>query len=445
MRSFVLTNQLTMTLLVLVGLVLGVFFTLFPDNTVIKTWSSVLFFALALGAVLNGKGWFTFSQFLLSTGLTLMLLSMTIHAKLHHPWLIHEGSYYNPRYFMIGLCFIPLVVFDLRQRLALIMSVGINLLLLGFYTPIHRLFGAAPEQIGLGFIDLSFASVASTAAGLAIAIGMVFLKRANFRHERRIEELLETTRVQNTELNSSIRYARRLQEAILAPITPEETGSDVAVTLYPRDQLSGDFFFYYPNGGHPYVSVVDCTGHGVPGAFVSLMANKALHQSVRKHGEEGTGVVMLDVQRRFSREFVQHGGEHVHDGMDLLLCRINKEERTLTYSSARGIGYLITASGISVLQSERRSIGDGSYDRFEVYQLGYAPGDLLFLTSDGFQDQFGGERNKKVGKRRLRSLLEEVQGKTAAEATAHLNRFLRHWQADEEQTDDVCFCFYTLS
>ena len=443
-RSYMLTNQISVALLLISTAVLAIFTLLFPDNTVIRTWTTLLAGFLAVGILLNARGYFTFSQFLISTGLTVMLLSMTIHSKLHHPWLIHEGSYYNPRYFMIGLAFIPLVVFDIRQRLPLVFSVSINLLLLALYNPIHRWFGAAPDQIGLPNIDLNFVSVASTSAGLAIALGMVFLKRANFRYERRIEELLETTKQQNDELKSSIRYARRLQEAILSPVSPEETDGQLEVMLSPRDQLSGDFFFYYPNAGHPYLSVVDCTGHGVPGAFVSLMANKALHQSVRKHGDAGPAVVMLDVQRRFTREFMQHGGGYVHDGMDLMICRIHPENKEVTYSGARGIGFLVTASGLVTLDSDRRSIGDGSFEPFNQFTQSYAPGDLLVLTSDGLQDQFGGESNKKIGKRRLRSLLEELHGCSSAEARRRIRLFLDNWQGKTEQTDDICVAVYRL-
>ncbi|MGF1565541.1 MAG: PP2C family protein-serine/threonine phosphatase [Flavobacteriales bacterium] len=443
-RSYVLTNQITVALLLISLAVFAIFTFLFPDNTVIRTWTTLLSGCLAVGIGLNARGYFTFSQFLISTGLTVMLLSMTIHSKLHHPWLIHEGSYYNPRYFMIGLAFIPLVVFDIRQRLPLIFSVSINLLLLALYNPIHRAVGAAPEQIGLPVVDLNFVSVASTSAGFAIALGMVFLKRANFRYERRIEELLETTRKQNEELNSSIRYARRLQEAILSPVSPEETDGQLEVMLSPRDQLSGDFFFYYPNGGHPYLSVVDCTGHGVPGAFVSLMANKALHQSVRKHGDVGPAAVMLDVQRRFTREFMQHGGGYVHDGMDLMICRIHPESRLLAYSGARGIGFLITATGLVTLDTDRRSIGDGSFDSFTSFTQPYSAGDLLVLTSDGLQDQFGGESNKKIGKRRLRSFLEELHGCNATEARRRIRLFVENWQGTTEQTDDICVAVYKL-
>lgn len=214
--------------------------------------------------------------------------------------------------------------------------------------------------------------------------------------------------------------------------------------MSPRDELSGDFFFYYPNGGSPYISVIDCTGHGVPGAFVSLMANKALHQSVRKHGDLGPAEVMLDVQRRFTREFISQGSQYVHDGMDLMLCRIDRKNQKIISAGARGIGFLIRENELLQLDTDRRSIGDGSFDAFEQYEYSFSRGDLLVLTSDGFQDQFGGEKNKKIGKRRLRGILEELHDKSPAEAKRRLNLFLSTWKDQSEQTDDICIAIQRL-
>lgn len=444
-RSRMLTNQMTASLFVLTFLLLISMSVLFPDNVIMRGWLTALVVFLGSGLFLNSKGSFVFTQFLLSTGLPLFLLFSTIHSKLHHPWLIHEGSYYNPRFFLIGLSFIPLVVFDLRQRIPLAISVALNVMFLVLYNNIHRWMGAAPDQIGLDVLDLSFVSIASSSAGIAIVVGMVFLKRANHRYERRIEELLSTTRHQNDELNASIRYARRLQEAILSPISPDETGADLRVFTRPRDQLSGDFFFFYPNGGQPYISVVDCTGHGVPGAFVSLMANKALHKAARTKGDDGPGAVLLDLQQRFAREFQAQGTYYMHDGMDLMLCRIQKSERKVLAAGARGIGYIVRRDGLVVMNADRRSIGDGDLSPFNEFSYAYEPGDLLVLTSDGFQDQFGGENGKKLGKKRLRSLLEDIRGKSAEAAQIYLKTCLLEWQDETEQTDDVCVSVFRLN
>lgn len=444
-RGMMLANQFSFALFLLIGVILVLFASLYPENIVILRWMSGLLAALLLGLFLNSRSFFSFSQFLLSSGLGLLLLCMTIHSKVHQPWMIHEGSYYNPRYFMIGLTFIPFIVFEIRQWKLLLVSVSLNLTLLFAYNTIHNIFVASPEAIGLGNVDLSFASVASSAAAVAIALGMVFLRRANYRYEKQIEHLLEKTRNQNEELNSSIRYARRLQEAVLSPIAPEETNGALEVLLSPRDELSGDFFFYYTNGGQPFISVIDCTGHGVPGAFVSLMANKSLQQAVRKSYDGSPAEILLDVQRRFSREFTQPGSVQVRDGMDLLLCRIIPDKKTLKIAGARGIGFLITRNGLITLNSDRRSIGDGSYEPFNEWEYPYESGDLLVLTSDGFPDQFGGPQEKKYGKKRLRVLLESLYGAAPTLAREQLKQQFSSWKGSAEQTDDVCIAVYLLS
>lgn len=443
-RGLMLTNQVTFALFILTGVILLLFASLFPENTVILRWMGGLMLALLIGLALNARGFFSLSQFLLASGLSLTLLSMTIHSKINQPGLIHEGSYYNPRYFMIGLTFFPFLVFEIRQWRSLSASVGLNLLLLLTYNSIHEVLQASPEAIGLPKVDLSFATVASLSSALAISMGLFFLRRANYRYEKQIQQLLETTRNQNEELNSSMRYARRLQEAILSPISPEETDGALEVLLSPRDELSGDFFFFYTNGGQPFLSVIDCTGHGVPGAFVSLMANKSIQQAVRKNFDGSPAEILLDVQRRFSREFTQSGATQVRDGMDLLLCRILPDKKLLKIAGARGIGFLVTRHGLITLNSDRRSIGDGNFEPFTEWEQPFETDDILVLTSDGFPDQFGGPKSKKFGKRRLRSLLEPLYGTSPAEARQRLSQQFETWKGANEQTDDVCIAVYRL-
>jgi serine phosphatase RsbU (regulator of sigma subunit) len=127
-----------------------------------------------------------------------------------------------------------------------------------------------------------------------------------------------------------------------------------------------------------------------------------------------------------------------------MICRIHPESRLLAYSGARGIGFLITATGLVTLDTDRRSIGDGSFDSFTSFTQPYSAGDLLVLTSDGLQDQFGGESNKKIGKRRLRSFLEELHGCNATEARRRIRLFVENWQGSTEQTDDICVAVYKL-
>lgn len=438
-RSLVLSNQVSVILFVISLAIWAAFYLSVPENTLMVNWLGVLSLTMASALLWNRIGFFQLSQFIISTGLPLILLFSTIQSKLVNTALIHEGSYYNPRYFLIGLCFIPFVIYDLRQRSALGLSLFTNVAILIFYDPIHRFCGAGAEQImGHPIENDVFVSVASSSAGLAIVAGMMVLKSANARYERRIETLLEQTREQNDELNAGIRYAQRLQASVLP--SKSELGmpdEQIAVFFSPKDTLSGDFYFGRDYNGVHYVSVVDCTGHGVPGAFVSLMAHKALTESLEAHARQGPAATLTNVQERIHRSFASTRNG-IQDGMDLTLCRIDHEKKEVCWAGARGMVWLLSDGELIPLKSERRSIGDENTEPFSEECIAYASGDLLFLTSDGFPDQFGGGLNKKFGRKRLRQMFRELDGISLPAVEARLRHRFEAWKEDEEQTDDVC-------
>lgn len=417
-----------------------------PENTLMLRWLTVLTLFMASGIVWSRIGLFQVNQFLIATGLPLFLLFSTIQSKLVNIDLIHDGSYYNPRYFLIGLCFLPFVIYDIRQRKELMVSALVNLSILVFYDEIHRLFGADAVSIMGHQIDNSFfVSVASSSAGFAIIAGMLILKSANARYEDRIETLLDRTREQNEELNAGIRYAQRLQEAVLPMDELNSTLSErTAVFLRPRDLLSGDFVFAADVNGYAYISVVDCTGHGVPGAFVSLMAHRALSDAAVQVGHEGPASVLDVVQQHITERFQQGPSGKVQDGMDLSLCAVHEELQQVHWASARGLAWLYTQNELVPLKAERRSIGDGSDVPFEIRSISYEKGDVLVMTSDGFPDQFGGPNTKKFGRKRFRALIEELASVDASVWHSRLEHRFSEWRGEEEQIDDVCVVFVRL-
>lgn len=443
-RSLVLSNQMSAALMFLtLGLLLAMGL-LFPQNTVMLSWLTVLAIGLTIGVVLNAKGYTKFSQYLLSSGLPLILLISTIHSKLHHPTMIHEGSYYNPRYFLIGLSFVPLVVFDLRQRVALTISLSLNLGILILYNPLHCWAGASPESIGLGDVDLTFVSVASTSAAATIVIGMIFLKRANFRFETRISDLLKKTSHQNEELNAGIRYARKLQESILLKDAVCGAANDqAALFLKPKDVLSGDFYYCEERGGKIVLGVVDCTGHGVPGAFVSIMAYRALRAAVEAVDELNPATILNLTNVQFQKEFNTTQSQ-MNDGMDVSLCVIDPRSKTVEYAGARGLLFLWQNNQLHSLDVDRRSIGEPSIHAFHRHQFAYNAGDMLFLSSDGFPDQFGGVGDKKFGKPRFRKLLSELGNYPVNTIGSRLTYVLHEWKDGTEQTDDICVVAFRL-
>lgn len=409
-------------------------------------WLAGIVLLSGIGVGLQKRGVIQFSQFMLSTGLSLILLFSTIHSKLVNHELIHEGSYFNPRFFLIGLSFIPFVVFDLnKQRAILATSVSLNIAILLFYIPIHHLFNAAPEDIiGAPLKNNLFITIASTSAASAISIGMFLLKRANSNFEKQIAELLNTTAYQNDELNSGIRYAERLQRAVIQQTLPSRPGSvPCGFFQQAKDTLSGDFLFVEERGHQTYVSVIDCTGHGVPGAFVSLMGNSFLHNAMKSSiSIPAPDQVLQKLQSQLQNSFSK--AEDVKDGMDMAFVQVNREKKKLYYSSAYGIGFVVQNGTSTRLEAEKRSIGDGNSAPFATYSLDYEPGALLVLTSDGFKDQFGGPKGKKFGIRQFEKLAIEIANARPADRSRLIQSTFENWKQTEAQIDDVCVVAYPL-
>jgi serine phosphatase RsbU (regulator of sigma subunit) len=436
-----LSRQMSVSILLLTIVVLGALLVTVPENQVMLVWLLGITIAFSIGMVLDKLGFYQVNQFLLSTGLSLFLLFSTMHSKIVNAEMIHEGSYFNPRYFLIGLSFIPMVIFDLRrQKWTLLASVILNTGILLFYIPIHRLFGAAPLDIlGEPLKNNVFVTVASSSAAMAITAGMFFLKRANYRYEGQIEGLVAKTSFQNEELNAGIRYAARLQQSVL-PNPKDETLCRLPFTIFQsaKDKLSGDFFFLENRKGIQYASVVDCTGHGVPGAFVSLMANSCLKQAMDVQPDPSPAFVLHSLQYKIEQEFRTAGQRDMRDGMDMTLCKIDARTRSLTYASALGIAFLVKEDEVILLDNERRSIGDDNPNAFTDFSCAYETGDLLVMTSDGYKDQFGGPRSKKFGRNQLVQLLASLHGLPAHQIENKLRYTFEKWKGRGEQTDDVC-------
>lgn len=444
-RNLLLSNQLSISFLILSFLLLIFILLLLPANTILMRWLLILQLLLGSTLLLNRFGFHKLTRLLLSTGLPVIVLFSTMHSKLNYPEIIHEGSYYNPRYFLIGVVFIPLMIIDIRERLLLALSLGVNIGILVFFNQIHQLFGAAPQQIGITLDNAGFISVASTFAGLSLVLGMLFLKRDNHKFEEKISHLLQATSAKNLEIESSIRYAKRLQSSILPSSAQLNIfQNDLPLLYLPKDIVSGDFYFLREEDGLKILSVIDCTGHGVPGAFMSIMGYNALKTAVDNAIFSGPAKVMDILQNEIKSQLARNADDYMHDGMDLVFCVIDDRNQTLSYSGANASFFMISDGNVSEYRAERRAIGDDNFYPFTEGSLTYKKGDVLILTSDGYRDQFGGNSDKKMGKARFKEILSKIALTPEYQHAKLLEKEFAEWKADTEQTDDVCVICYTL-
>jgi serine phosphatase RsbU (regulator of sigma subunit) len=254
-------------------------------------------------------------------------------------------------------------------------------------------------------------------------------------------------KTQRQKIISSINYAKKIQSSILPPmellkvLVPESF-----IYFKPRDIVSGDFYWYQEIDRKLYIATVDCTGHGVPGAFMSLIANAKLNKVLNEMKLRNPGDILKHVHLEIMEALHQSDEAHnAQDGMDMSLCVIDFSSRTISFSGANTSMYLINQEGFNELKSQPLSIGGSFYGRkfaamdvpFDTVTLSYDPGDRLFMFTDGFADQIGGDGQKKLNKSRFRELLSDLSQEGYSLANERCDEFLRTWKSSTPQTDDI--------
>lgn len=268
---------------------------------------------------------------------------------------------------------------------------------------------------------------------------------------KEVVEKAEKIEVINKDITDSINYAKRIQSSILPDIQiltdhlPESF-----IFFEPRNIVSGDFYFIEKHGNKIIVASVDCTGHGVPGAFMSMIGSVSLRNIYNSfNGTWKTPDEVLELLDKEVKTLLQQNTtdslkpleEITRDGMDLTLCEICLENNEVLYSSARRSIITVQNGEIITMKGDRRSIGDTDPDStpFTLHKLLMAKGDSLFLFTDGFTDQFGGPRNKKLNIKGTREIIERLQTRNKNEYFNTVSTAFFEWKAEQEQTDDVLF------
>jgi PAS domain S-box-containing protein len=258
-------------------------------------------------------------------------------------------------------------------------------------------------------------------------------KRAELLLDKKVKELQR----KNTELTESIQYAKRIQQSILAD--PDGLSAHVAdsfIKYKPKDIVSGDLYFYHRKENKLYVAAVDCTGHGVPGALMSVIANGLLRNNIVKRNLANPAEILLAMDEELKTALLD---EQSSDGMDVALCEIDLEKKKLSFSGAFRPLVLIRNGSLTEFKASKFPIGQYAdvKKEFALHTYDLQEGDTLYLFSDGYADQFGGERNKKFQRKNFYELLLSIQDMTLCEQEAFLDYAHNNWKQDQPQTDDI--------
>jgi serine phosphatase RsbU (regulator of sigma subunit) len=301
------------------------------------------------------------------------------------------------------------------------------------------------------WLEFSFSPVLSPSTQLLGEELLNYVVLVNDISDRKAKEaailkLNEALQQKNEDILDSIRYAQRIQFALLPNLDELFWAYPDSFVLYrPKDIVSGDFYWYRFVGPYLYVAAIDCTGHGVPGAFMSVLGNSILNELLGDGSTPEPAQLIQELDRRVEATLRREHGtnEAVNDGMDLALVRIDRLNQHLDFAGANRPLVVLRQGQLHELRGDAFSIGfqvlltDQSAKQFTGHTWSLEAGDRIVLFTDGISDQFGGDRAKKWGKKNFYAALEAQVNASGPEMKWSLETALDRWRGSLAQTDDV--------
>lgn len=268
--------------------------------------------------------------------------------------------------------------------------------------------------------------------------------------EARSRKIVEAQRNRLAKLHKdqedSIKYAKRIQESLMPPLDGMgKLFSKIFVYYMPRDIVSGDFYSIYHRNDKTFIISADCTGHGVPGAFISIIGIDHLYNIIMRQKIDDAGTILTYLHRDIHSTLIKrtNKGQEFNEGMDMTLCVVHHKEKKINFAGAMNDLYIIRDNDILTYHGERHSIGtsglidDHADMTYSSQMIDCYDGDMFYMFSDGYVDQFGGPEYKKFKHRRFKQLLLYIHKLPANDQKSMLNRRLLEWKGANEQTDDI--------
>ncbi|MCE3279679.1 MAG: protein serine/threonine phosphatase [Bacteroidetes bacterium] len=278
-------------------------------------------------------------------------------------------------------------------------------------------------------------------AGVLFLLVIIGFIAAGYRSQKRSKEMISVQKniveEKQKEIVDSINYAKRIQYALLAHHEfLNEHLPDHFVLFKPKDIVSGDFYWATATADHFYLAVCDSTGHGVPGAFMSLLSISFLNEAINEKRITEPDQVFNFVRSRLIDNI---SGEGQKDGFDGILICLDKKNKKLSYAAANNAPVLVRNSTITKLENDRMPVGAGEKtNSFRLFNIQLEQNDCLYLYTDGFSDQFGGPAGKKFMSKNLNNLILDIHEKPPKDQQELLFASFNKWKGQLDQVDDIC-------
>ncbi len=289
-------------------------------------------------------------------------------------------------------------------------------------------------------------------AGFVLLIALVIFIFRVYRQKQRTNRELDITnkkiefaykliKEKTNEITDSIHYALRIQKATLPHRKDIWTALQKSFVLYkPKDIVSGDFYWFAEKDQTVFIAAMDCTGHGVPGAFMSIIGSERLNDAV--HNENNPSKILSLLNQGIKASLRQSENvESTRDGMDIALCSIDLKNKVVNYAGANRPLWIIKKNTICIeeIKATKCAIGGltKSDQHFETHTIQLEDGDTFYIFTDGYSDQDGGDKGKKLMTKKFRQILLDIQDKTMQEQEAYLEAYFEKWRGTKEQLDDI--------
>jgi serine phosphatase RsbU (regulator of sigma subunit) len=265
------------------------------------------------------------------------------------------------------------------------------------------------------------------------------LKEESQKNDREARARLEE---KNKEIVDSINYAKRIQDAMMTSEGYRKSVIPKSFILFkPKDVVSGDFYWVYKDQeDNIFFTVADCTGHGVPGAFMSMIGTSLLNEIIVEKGINDTNKILDEMRKQIIKSLNQDTADDQKDGMDISLCKLNLKKKTLEFSGAHNPLVIVSGNELNTFKGDSQAVGLETVDKkpFTKHSMKLKKDDMIYIYSDGYQDQFGGDNGKKYMTANFKKLLLKVSKEDERKQNKLLEKELANWMKNEEQIDDIC-------
>jgi len=359
--------------------------------------------------------------------------SITVIAFCIGFFVVFNGDSFSEAFF-IPLTAMPLIVFR-NKRVAIVylaVFVALVIVLKTIQSSVIPLTALSGEVLFL------FKTMNVTCAAFTTYFLTFYFRTANEEYEATLTKMNELISEKNKEITDSIQYAKHIQTGILPSASIINACLPQSFILYkPKDIVAGDFYWLEKKNEYVIFAACDCTGHGVPGAMVSVVCSNALNRAVKEFGLLQPGEILSKVRELVLETFEKSENE-IKDGMDISLCAWNKNTNELLWAGANNPLWYLQDKQLKSIAADKQPIGKSDNGKpFTTHKVQLHTGDCIYIFTDGYADQFGGGKGKKFKSKQLQDLILLNGNKTPEEQKNILEKSLNEWKGRLEQIDDI--------